>query len=143
MERWNRVAEKALRFAYALSQDVRVLHIAVDDAADTQTQTNGDLVHEWAECVEHPAAKAGLARPQLVVLRSPYRFVTTSIVEYILELDRIHPDRLISVALPELVERRWVYFLLHNQRTTLLKLMLYIKRNDHIFVADVPWYLSA
>ncbi len=33
---------------------------------------------------------------------------------------------------------QWVYFLLHNQRTTLLKLMLYIKGNGHIIVADVP-----
>ena len=77
------------------------------------------------------------------MLQSPFRFVTTSIVEYILELERIHPDRLISVILPELVERRWVYYLLHNQRTTLLKIMLYIKGNGHIIVADVPWYLSA
>jgi hypothetical protein len=143
MQRWSRVAEKALRFAYALSQDILVVHITVDQSGNTQTQTKGDLVDKWAEWVEHPAAQAGLARPQLVVLQSPYRFVTTSIVEYILELERIHPDRLISVVLPELVERRWVYYLLHNQRTTLLKIMLYLKGNDHTIVADVPWYLSA
>jgi len=143
IQRWSRVAEKALRFAYALSQDILVLHITVNPLAESHTQMDGDLVHEWAECVEHPAAQVGLARPQLVVLESPYRFVTTSIVDYILKLERIHPDRVIAVVLPELVERRWIYYLLHHQRTTLLKIMLYIRGNGHIFVADVPWYLNA
>jgi hypothetical protein len=79
----------------------------------------------------------------LVVLPSPYRFVTSSIVEYILNLERIHPDRLISVVVPELVERRWFYDFLHNQRAALLKIELYIKGNGHIVVTNVPWYLSA
>ena len=72
-----------------------------------------------------------------------YRFVTSSIVEYILNLERIHPDRLISVVVPELVERRWFYDFLHNQRAALLKIELYIKGNGHIVVTNVPWYLSA
>jgi hypothetical protein len=100
-------------------------------------------MQKWSEFIAHPAAEAGLTPPQLVVLPSPYRFVTSSIVEYILNLERIHPDRLISVVLPELVERRWFYDFLHNQRATLLKIELYIKGNGHIVVTNVPWYLSA
>jgi amino acid transporter len=141
MQSWSRVAEKALQLAYTLSQNVLVLHITSEYAADTQTDSA--LMREWGEFIAHPAAEAGLPPPQLVVLPSPYRFVTSSIVEYILDLERIHPDRLISVVLPELVERRWFCDFLHNQRAALLKIMLYIKGNGHIVVTNVPWYLSA
>jgi hypothetical protein len=141
MQSWSRVAEKALRFAYTLSQNVLVLHITFEHAADVQTDSA--LMHAWSEFIAHPAAEAGLAPPQLVVLRSRYRFITGSIVEYILNLERIHPDRLISVVVPELVERRGFYDFLHNQRATLLKIKLYIKGNGHIVVTNVPWYLSA
>jgi amino acid transporter len=140
MQSWSRVAEKALQLAYTLSQNVFVLHVTFQYAADTQTDSA--LMREWGEFIAHPAAEAGLTPPRLVVLPSPHRFVASSIVEYILNLERIHPDRLISVVLPELVERRWFYDFLHNQRATLLKIMLYIKGNGHIVVTNVPWYLS-
>ena len=141
MQSWSRVAEKALQLAYTLSQNVLVLHITSEYAG--HTQTDSALMQKWSEFIAHPAAEAGLTPPQLVVLPSPYRFVTSSIVEYILNLERIHPDRLISVVLPELVERRRFYDFLHNQRATLLKIELYIKGNGHIVVTNVPWYLSA
>jgi hypothetical protein len=141
MQSWSRVAEKALQLAYTLSQNVLVLHITSEYAG--HTQTDSALMQKWSEFIAHPAAEAVLTPPQLVVLPSPYRFVTSSIVEYILDLERIHPDRLISVVLPELVERRWFYDFLHNQRATLLKIELYIKGNGHIVVTNVPWYLSA
>jgi hypothetical protein len=95
MQSWSRVAEKALQLAYTLSQNVLVLHITSEHA--TYTQTDSALMGEWGECILRPAAEAGLAPPQLVVLPSPYRFVTSSIVEFILNLERIHPDRLIAV----------------------------------------------
>jgi len=140
MQSWSRVAEKALQLAYTVSQSVLVLHIRSEYESDTQADSA--LMQEWSEFIAHPAAKAGLTPPQLVVLPSPYRFVTSSIVEYILNLERLHPDRLISVVVPELVERRWFFDFLHNQRATLLKVKLYIKGNGHIVVTNVPWYLS-
>jgi hypothetical protein len=42
-----------------------------------------------------------------------------------------------------LVERRWYYYLLHNQRATALKVMLYAKGNGQIIVINVPWYLRS
>jgi hypothetical protein len=79
----------------------------------------------------------------LVVLRSPYRLVITPILQQILELEQKHPNRLISVLLPELVERRWYYYFLHNQRATALKIMLYTKGSERIIVINVPWYLRS
>jgi hypothetical protein len=61
----------------------------------------------------------------------------------ILELERKHPNRMISVSVPELVERRWYYFLLHNQRAGALKVMLDLKGSGRIVVINVPWYLRS
>jgi amino acid transporter len=141
LQRWSKVAEKALRFAYTLSRDVFVVHIAPEGEPATRSQE--ELIDGWEEYVEKPAVQAGCKPPKLVVLRSPYRLVLTPIFEYILELERKHPNRLIAVLLPELVERRWYYYLLHNQRATVLKLILYLKGNRRIVVINVPWYLRS
>ena len=139
MERWSRVAEKALRFAYAISREVWVLHITSEE----EKESEGDLKSVWADLIEKPATRAGLKPPKLVVLHSPYRLVVTPIYEYVLELERKNPDRQIAVLVPELVERRWLYYLLHSQRAAAVKLILYRKGNRRIIVINVPWYLSA
>lgn len=141
LQRWSRVAEKALRFAYTLSQDLFVLHIAPE--GEDETPNKNELLRVWNDYVERPAAQARLKPPELVILRSPYRLVITPIFKYILELERIHPDRLISVLVPEIVERKWYYYLLHNQRATALKVVLYTKGNGRIIVISVPWYLRS
>jgi hypothetical protein len=89
------------------------------------------------------SANRGLAPPELVVLRSPYRLVITPIFKYIVELERKHPNRLISVLVPELIERRWYYYLLHSQRAAALKVLLYAKGNRRIIVINLPWYLRS
>ena len=141
LQRWSRIAEKALRFAYTVSRDILVLHIAPE--GDTGTQAKDELMGVWDQYVERPAVQAGYRPPELVVLRSPYRLVVTPILEYILELERKHPNRSISVLVPEMVERRWLNYLLHNQRATALKLTLYARGNGRIIVINVPWYLRS
>jgi hypothetical protein len=69
--------------------------------------------------------------------------VVTPIYEYVLELERNNPDRYVAVLVPELVERRWLYYLLHRQRSTALKLILYRKGDRRIIVINIPWYISA
>jgi amino acid transporter len=136
IEHWSRVAEKALRFAYTLSPDVRALHIDPGTGIDIH-----GLQSVWEPLVKRPAQEAGLPPPKLVVLNSPYRFVISPILEYVLELERQHPARQIAVLVPELVEPRWYYYLLHNQRPNALKLLLYLRGNKRIIIIDVPWYL--
>jgi amino acid transporter len=139
LQLWSRVGEKALRFAYTLSRDVWVLHIHGEGLPNQRAADA--LVNSWEEYVEKPALRSGYTPPELVVLRSPYRFVITPIFQYILEIERRHPDRHVAVLVPELVERRWYYHILHNQRANALKLMLYLKGNRRIIVINVPWYL--
>jgi amino acid transporter len=141
LQHWSRVGEKALRFAYTLSREVFVVHIAPEDEADRHDKDQ--LMKVWDQYIEKPAVQAGFAPPELVVLRSPYRLVITPILNYILELERKHPNRSISVLVPELVERRWYYYFLHNQRATALKVILYAKGTRRIVVINVPWYLRS
>jgi hypothetical protein len=139
MDSWNRVSEKALRFAYILSNEIRVLHIVTEENAKAGPSP---LQKIWHDYVEKPAKNAGRKPPELVILNSPYRYVVTPIYEYILELERKNPDRYVAVLVPELVERRWLYYLLHSQRATALKVILYRKGDRRIIVINVPWHLK-
>jgi hypothetical protein len=76
-------------------------------------------------------------------LNSPYRFIINPIVDYVLDLEEKNHDREVAVLVPELVEERWYYYLLHNQRAAWLKALLLLKGNQRIIVIDVPWYLNS
>jgi amino acid transporter len=134
IERWSVIAEKALRFAWGLSPDIRLLHV---DCGEDEEQ----LRHRWREKVEKPAWEAGLPVPELVTLPSPFRFVIRPILDYVLDLERSNPDRQIAVLIPELVENRWYYTLLHNNRSAVLKAMLLFKGDQRVIVINIPWYL--
>jgi len=141
LQRWSKVADKALRFAYTISRDLRVVHITQEE--DTASKATDELVKVWSDCVEKPAVQAGLAPPELVILRSPYRLVIGPIINYVLELERKNSDRQIAVLVPELIERRWYYWFLHNQRAMALKVFLYAKGTGRTIVINVPWYLRS
>ena len=133
---WNKIAQKGLRFALNLSADLQALHI------DSGEGTN-DFRKNWSRFVEEPTKKAGLPTPKLVILKSPYRYVITPILDYVLDLEQKNPDRQIAVLIPELVERHWYYYFLHNQRAQWLKALLLLKGNQRVIVITVPWYLSS
>jgi amino acid transporter len=135
MDGWSRVTEKALRFAMVLSPDIVALHVDAGEQSEALRQ-------HWRELVEEPARQAGRKPPELMVLQSPYRFVVQPILEYVLELGRNNPGRVISVLVPEMVERRWYTNLLHNHRSAVLKTLLLFKGNWRIAVINIPWYLG-
>jgi hypothetical protein len=134
--RWDKITRKALRFALHFSTEVQGLHIDCGEGSDR-------LRASWSRFVEEPSKKAGLPAPQLVVLDSPYRYIITPILEYVLDLERKNPDREIAVLVPELVVQRWYHYFLHNQRAAWLKALLLLKGNQRIVVIDVPWYLRS
>jgi amino acid transporter len=135
--RWDKIAQKGLRFAHLLSTDVQALHVDCGEGSQR-------LREDWARFVEEPAKKAAVPPPRLVVLPSPYRFVINPLLDYILDLEKKNPDREIAVLVPELVDRHWYhYLLLHNQRASLLKAFLLLKGDQRIIIIDVPWYLSS
>ena len=134
VDRWSVVSRHGLRFALSVSPDVIGLHVKTGEHTDA-------LEKEWCKLVETPVVELGLAMPRLEVLESPYRFVVLPIVDYVMELERKNPDREIAVMVPEMVERRWYFQFLHNQRGNLLKGLLYLKGSERIMVINAPWYL--
>ena len=125
----------ALRFALSLSKESKVVHVFYDEEKD-------DLAESWSRIVKEPARAAGLPIPELVCLRSPFRYAITPIVDYVLDLSAKTPDREIAVIVPELIEHKWYHFALHNQRAEGLKALLLLKGNDRITTINVPWYLK-
>jgi hypothetical protein len=83
---------------------------------------------------------AGFPDPKFERLKSPYRTVLMPVLEYILSEERAHEDRHIAVLVPELVVHHWWENLLHNQRSSLLKLLLLVRGKQRIVVINIPWY---
>jgi hypothetical protein len=48
---------------------------------------------------------------------------------------------MIVVLLPELVERHWVHYLLHNQRPEVIAFRLMLRGEERIMIVNVPWHL--
>ncbi len=135
MPYWSLVSQKALRHAMEISSEIKVLHVAEEDQPDK-------FCNSWAHYVEEPAAKAGLPKPELIQLHSPYRYVIAPIVDFVCKLAEDNPHRRIVTIVPELVERHWYAYFLHTQRAALLKATLLMKGNDRISVLNIPWYIK-
>ena len=134
MARWDRMAEKALRFGLLISREIKAVNVQGADGEDSLTDI-------WDANVTKPLRDGGLPEPELITLFSSYRHVITPLMDYILELERQNPDRKITVLLPELVVRHWWEYLLHNQRVQMLKVLLLLKAKQRIIVVNIPWYL--
>lgn len=135
IDRWSKIPQRVLTFALNISPDVIAVHIASGERTVY-------LEKQWLEYVEVPVTQIGMCPPKLVVIQSPFRFVINPIVDYVLDLSRKFPDRQIAVLIPEVVERRWDYHVLHNQRAAALKTLLYFKGNPAILVINMPWYVT-
>jgi amino acid transporter len=134
LDRWSRITEKGMRFALALSHDVRAVHIDCGEH-------NEALEALWQRNVVAPVRAAGLPVPELITLQSPYRVIIVPLVDYVLKMEQENQGRTIAVLVPELVVKHWWENLMHNQRAQLLKLLLLVKGNQGIVVLNIPWYL--
>ena len=132
---WNAVTRKALRFALKLSPDVVAVYVADSDERAATMQ------NAWPALVA-PSATVGLPAPQLHVIPSPYRRLYTPLMAHIAQLERDHPTRQIAVIVPQLVEKHWYHYLLHNQTAAVLKAMLLFGGDRRVVVINVPWYLE-
>jgi amino acid transporter len=134
LDRWTRITEKGLRFALKISDQVQAVHVDAEECYD-------EIRQMWQRNVIAPMRESGKTVPDLILVSSPYRFVITPLVEYILQVEHDHPDRQIAVLVPELVVKHWWQTPLHNQRAQLLKLLLLVRGNQRIIVINIPWYL--
>ena len=132
---WNRVTAKGLRFALSISPEVYCLHVKNDEVEQP-------LAPLWQKNVIQPLQRANMPQPILIQIESPTRLVLAPILDQVRALRQQHPHRQLLVLLPELIEARWYYYPLHNQRATLLKTMLYLSGAQQTVVANIPWYLE-
>jgi amino acid transporter len=134
LDRWSRVSEKALRFAMKLSDEVQAVHVDAEECYE-------EVRRMWERNVASPFRDSGRVPPELVLINSPYRFILTPLLDYILKVESECPNRQVAVLVPELVVKHWWQTPLHNQRAQLLKLLLLMRGNQRIMVINIPWYL--
>jgi amino acid transporter len=136
IESWSLISQRAIQFALTLSPEIHAVHVG------TEEETNA-LLNSWNRLVAEPVRRAGGTPPTLVNLTSPYRLIIKPIVEYVVQMEAKNPGRQIAVIVPELVERHWYHYPLHNQRAELLKGLLLVKGSSDIVLINVPWYIRA
>jgi FAD/FMN-containing dehydrogenase len=135
VEGWNRPAEKALRFALQLTDDVIAVHIGV------LPEDRERLERVWDEKVCGPARASAQPAPRLEVIESPYRRIYEPIVEFVRRTERERPGQLIALVVPELAGPRWYEALLHNVYDAGFKTALYQGAGERTVVIYIPWYL--
>jgi hypothetical protein len=122
----NEPALRAVAYARATRPSTLTALTVTVDAEDTQA-----LEHSWVE--------ADVPVP-LTILDSPYRDITTPIVEQVLRLRTDNPRDLVVVFIPEYVVDRWWEGILHNQSALRLKLRLLTVPG--VVVTSVPYHLE-
>jgi amino acid transporter len=135
IDRWSRISEKALTFALSLSTDVRCVHVQGGDEPDP-------ISKDWQRVVIDPLKTANKQVPQLVVIKSPFRYILQPMIDYILSICPADEAQRVCVLVPELVVRHWWENLMHNRRADLLKVLLLMRGNRNVVVINIPWYLD-
>jgi amino acid transporter len=102
LQHLDSIAQKALSTAFALSRKIQVLHVEKEGS-------DQNFKKEWTERVQPSLEQAGLPCPELVILQSPYRRVVAPALDYVWQLERDHPESLIAVLVPHLIESHWFY----------------------------------
>ena len=140
-QKWNKLVDKALRFAVEMSPDVIAVHLFAIEGTEGDEQAGklrgavGRGCRETGPRRGPPAPPAGdhpVALPQ--VLRTTHGADRPGREQY--------PGRMIAVLVPEVVKTNWWQFLLHNYRGELLRSAL-LRHGDHrLVVVSVPWYVE-
>lgn len=115
----------ALQYARLLSEDVRAVYIDLDPEATANLRVEWE---KWAYDVP------------LVVLESPYRSIVQPLLQYIEQVQEEHPQKIVTVILPEFIPAKWWQHFLHNQTALQIKGALLFEKG--VVVISVPHYLK-
>jgi amino acid transporter len=135
VQSWGKLTQRALQIALTISSDIHAVHVCREEQKE-------QLKDEWRRLVEEPAKKAGMPVPKYVEVESPFRFVITPIVDYVLKIEAEHPSCQIVLLVPELIEQHWYHYFLQSNRAELLKGLMLLRGNDNVLIANMPWYLK-
>jgi amino acid transporter len=115
----------ALVYATTISEDVRAVYVAVDDAS------TAELEAAWE------AWDIGVP---LVVIPSPFRSVLRPIVDYVEGLSARGETDLVTIVVPEIVPRHWWEHLLHNKTALFIRTAFMFR--PHVVVTAVPYLVG-
>jgi amino acid transporter len=115
----------AIAYARATTHDVRALHVTLDKAGAQQ------IKEQWAAF--------GIDMP-LVILESPYRSLVDPVIEYVDQAIEEHPDRVVTVIVPQAVPKYPWQAILHNNAAVPLKMALKSRKN--VVITNVRYFLS-
>jgi amino acid transporter len=138
-EGWNQLTRRALRFGMRLSPEVIAVHLGIETG---EADDEATLKEQWREDVERPARQAGVPVPRLVCLPSPYRRFRKPLLRFLRLQAEEHPDRVIAVILPFLLERHPWQRLLHHRRAHRLRAALLAEGEPRLVVIEIPWDLE-
>jgi amino acid transporter len=139
LQRWDRLADKAVRYSLLMAPDVIAIHLTKLEGPDADEHV-GRLRRQWRQDVELPAKSAGLTPPKLVISPSPYRSFAGRLLKHLAEIEADHPGRPVFVVIPEVVkEHWWDYLLLDSSRVRRLRAALLRHGGPNLAVVTVPW----
>ena len=118
---------QALAFARATHPSTLTAITVQVDQQETQA-----LADEW---------RAREIPVELKIINSPYREITTPILDYIRDIHRDSPRDAICVFIPEYLVDHWWEHLLHNQSALRLKARLLF--TPGVMVTSVPYHLNS
>jgi len=139
---WNRLTEKAVRYALSIAPEVIAIHVTRLEGPDAE-EHNGRLRRQWRNFVERPARQASLSAPQLMLSPSPYRSFVGHLLRRIGEIEARSSGRPILVVIPELIKEHWWDHLLFTRRAHLLREALLRHGGPDLAVVIVPWAREA
>jgi hypothetical protein len=139
LQRWERLADKAVRYFLLMSREVIAIHLTKLEGPDAKEDV-GRLRRQWQDEVEPPAKSAGLTPPKLVLSPSPYRSFAGRLLKHLAELETEHSGRPLLVVIPEVVKEHWSdYILLDSSRTRRLRAALLRHGGPNLAIVTVPW----
>jgi hypothetical protein len=133
---WNKMTQQGLKFALRLSDEIYVVQVK------TETSSIEDLSDNWTLLIANPARAARIAQPKLVILTSEFRQFFTPFVDFVHKLEGDHPEREIAVVIPDLIMSHWYEGFLHNNRGTVLRMLLRARCSDRVVVIATPFHLQ-
>ncbi|HLZ64851.1 MAG TPA: APC family permease [Aliidongia sp.] len=141
IERWDRLVDKALKFALRLTPDVIAIHLVALEGEDVEDRS-ASLRKRWADAVETPLRKLGVPVPRLVQIQSPYRQLAEPLIALVRKTEAENPERSIAMLLPVLVTQHWWERLLHPNRASMLQKAVVKACDRRVGVIIVPWHLE-
>jgi amino acid transporter len=124
----NQVALQTLAYARSIARGPHDVVSAVHITSDPDEAERLRLQWEEWQC--------GV---ELTIIESPYRSLVGPLLAYIDAMHARHPDKTLTVILPEMVPAHWWEQVLHNQTALRLKAALLFRPG--VVVANVPYHL--